>query len=497
VGLAPFFDRVWGALGGHLAVSRASLTAALDGVTVGICIGPRVRHNDDWIAELATNLLARLYPRIALCGPAARVAALAELARGINPNIELVSEAPGCHTIAVGTAPIDGAIHAGASGWVAHIHHAQSPSSGPANPYAAGVAACLACAELFRRVFLSSPPGADLSVSLINFDASTGADFSISKAALGEVLFVGVGAVGNAALWALSRDTKVHGLLRLIDPEDVELSNLQRYVLALHTDVGMSKVTLAERALLGAQLAVEMHKVTLEDFAKANESDSTPITVVSVDNADGRRSAQALLPRLVINGWTGGEALGASWHEFSRDAACLACLYHPRGQGVSAIEQAAKTFGLPFERAALLWVSRQPLTDADIYTAAKALGVSDSVLKPWRGRALGDLYTDVACGAVPLDLTGVGKLETVPLAHQSALAGILMAAELIKRTQKRLTTLAQSESLVSWDNILRPPPAIWAKPRAREPGCICGDSDYQLVYRQKWPPAIRGNARRG
>ena len=115
--------------------------------------------------------------------------------------------------------------------------------------------------------------------------------------------------------------------------------------------------------------------------------------------------------------------------------------------------------------------------------------MEEAVLTPWKGKPLGDLYTDVVCGAVPLDVTGVGKIETVPLAHQSALAGILMAAELLKRTQPELAALSQTEPMVSWDNILRAPPTIWAKPRAREKGCICGDPDYQKVFAQKWEAA--------
>jgi len=35
---------------------------------------------------------------------------------------------------------------------------------------------------------------------------------------------------------------------------------------------------------------------------------------ISVDNASTRRAAQALLPKLIINGWTGDQSLGASWH---------------------------------------------------------------------------------------------------------------------------------------------------------------------------------------
>jgi len=243
-------------------------------------------------------------------------------------------------------------------------------------------------------------------------------------------------------------------------------------------------------------LSVTPLKSRLEALAGTPDFLVPPTTVISVDNVDGRRAAQALLPRLLINGWTGGEALGASWHQFDNGAACLACLYHPRGQGISAVDQAAKIFGLPTDRAAQLWVTRQPLNDSDIRAAASSLAVPQERLRPWRGKPLGDLYTDVACGAVPLDVTGVGKLETVPLAHQSALAGILMATELILRTNRRLGNLAHRETLVSWDNVLKSPPAQWLKPRAQEPGCICKDPDYQTIYKKKWHPGATTRARR-
>jgi len=484
--LAPFFERVYGALGGHLAISRESLTSALGNVTVGIRCGTKPSKNDIWIAELSTNLLSRLYPRLAISGPKQDCAALRALALEINPDIEFVKDAPGSTTICIGSATADGALYPSASGWVARVNHKLSLRVGPPNPYAAGAAAALACAELFRRIFLKSKGERNVSLSLLNFDNKTGANLELTDENVGEVLFVGVGAVGNAALWALSRDTSIQGRLWLVDNEDVALSNLQRYVLATHKDVGRSKVLLGQQIFSKAALKVEPSQQTLDDFTKEQGPIDIPALVVSVDNVDGRRSAQTLLPRLVINGWTGDQALGASWHVLSRDAACLACLYHPHRQGSSAIEQAAKALGLSHDRTALLWVTRQPLSDEDIHISATTLGVDESVLAPWKGKSLGDLYTDVVCGAVPLDVAGIGKIETVPLAHQSALAGILMAAELLKRTQPKLAELSQPEPLVSWDDILRAPPTIWGKPRAREKGCICGDPDYQGVYRKKW-----------
>jgi hypothetical protein len=485
--LAPFFERVLGALGGHLAISRESLDEILGSVTVGIECGKTLSQNDQWIAELSVNLLARLYPRLFVLGPEAVCAKLQALALHINPQIEFVSRPHDAFAISLGSAGQEGSIYPKASGWVARLEHARSRRSGPTNPYSSAAAATFACAELFRRAFLKTPIEPDAAVSLLNFDATTGADLEFSGCDLGQVLFVGAGAVGNAALWTLGRDDQSRGHFELVDAEVVELSNLQRYVLADYADINASKVAIGVRTLAHTHFKATAHPTTLEEFAQYPQNRTIPVTVISVDNIEGRRAAQALLPRLIVNGWTGGQSLGASWHVFSRDAACLACLYQPRGKGPSAIDQAAQALGLPMERTALLWVTHQPLAHADIHTAATTLGLEESVLQPWLGKSLGDLYTNIICGAVPLDVKGIGKLEMVPLAHQSALAGILMVAELVKRSSPDLMKLSQREPLVAWDDILKPSPRLRPKPRAREPGCICGDPDYQRVYRDKWP----------
>jgi hypothetical protein len=323
-------------------------------------------------------------------------------------------------------------------------------------------------------------------LSLLDFSSDSGANLTLADVNLGDVLFAGVGAVGNAALWVLAHHEGVRGKLSLLDKEKLTLLNLQRYVLGSFSDISRQKVVIGKQALKCTQLSVETHEMSLEEFAQSNNGLTIPTLCISVDNVVARRAGQALLPRLVINGWTGGPALGASWHLFSRKTACLACLYQPHGVGMSATEQAAKALGLTPERAAILWVTPQTLSDDDIQTAAKSLGVHVTDLEPWRDKRLGDLYTDVVCGAVPLDITGIDRVETVPLAHQSVLAGVLMATELVKRTSGKFASMSEPETLVSWDDVLRAPPRIWRKPRAREKGCICGDDDYQKVFKSKW-----------
>ena len=470
-------------------MSRESLTSALNGVVVGVDCTPSPSPNDRCIAELATNLLARLYPRIAISAEYSFGVSLRQLAARINPLIEFEEINSADHLICVGDTAATNALYPSASGWVARVTHEGPQESGAYNPYAAAASAALACAELFRLIFLKRAPEGDVSLSLLNFSRDCGQGCELESHDIGEVIFVGVGAVGNAAIWALAHDVTARGRVILVEPEELALSNLQRYVLGSYKDVSKPKVKLAERCLRCSALTVDSSRKTLEEFARQRRT-AIPTICISADNIAARRSAQALLPRLVVNGWTGEQSLGNSWHIFSRDAACLACLYHPHGQGASAPEQAAKALGLSVQRALDLWITRQPLSSEDIKTAAESLGVSLQELAPWRGRPLSDLYTDVVCGAVPLDVKGVGRVETVPLAHQSVLAGILMAAELVKRTIPALAEQSQTESLASWDDVLKAPPTNWLKPRPREAGCICSDSDYQAVYTQKWGTSL-------
>jgi len=484
--LAPFFERIYGAIGGHLSVSRESLITSLSEASIGLSCGNHLTSNDKWIAELATNMLARLYPRLAISGPDPFSSKLRELAAKINPEIEFATESPDETTICISVGASEAALYPNSSGWVARLSHSYRNRKGPANPYAAATAAAFACAELFRRVFLKASSEQDVSVSLLDFSRDGGVDLELLQSSVGDVLVAGLGAVGNAAVWSLARHRNLQGRLWLVDEEELTLLNLQRYVLGTLADVSQPKVQLAQDALRKTELSIEPSKMTLEDFVQGRGSMDIATICISVDNVASRRSAQALLPKLIVNGWTGDQGLGASWHVFSRDAACLACLYHPHGQGRSATEQAARALGLSFDRATFLWVTRQPLSQEDLRTAAQSLGVVEEKLEPWRNKSLGDLYTDLVCGTMPLDVTGVGRLEMVPLVHQSVLAGVLMAAELVKRTDRKLSALSEVEPLVSWDDILRPPPTLWTKPRPRETGCICGDSDYQTVYRSKW-----------
>lgn len=492
--LPPFFDRVAAAASGTLLASSESLEALLKGLTPSVDI-LATDQNSRWIAELSVNLLARLFPRIAICGESTLTDGLRDIAASINKDIEF-ADAPSDASIQLRLHPDWGGearheVWARADGWVATLSDGPIPIKDQrlANPYASGAAACLAVGEIIRRAFRKPrlSGSAARRVSLLDFSETGGADLPLDPAGLAQVAFVGLGAVGNGALWALGRHEKVQGEVLLVDDERVELSNLQRYVLTTRHDVDLPKTKIAERALSRTALTVRGFAVELARFAdQFGETFPVPTLAVSVDNIEARRAAQALLPRLVVNAFTGMRSLGSSWHRLDSNRACLACLYHPIGQVPSQTDLIAKAFGLTPTRTALILAGNATMSTEEAKAAAKKLGASKEASREWTNKPLSELYVSVVCGGAELPIPGRGHSEVVPLAHQSALAGIFLAAELVKRLTPSLELASQSQTLAAWHDVLRLPPKGWAEPRLRVAGCICGDAIYQDTYREKW-----------
>lgn len=490
--LAQFFSRAYSAIGGHLGITRNELEKVLHGQLIGIKLGDECNDgNERWIAEMLTNILSRLYPSLAIAGSDNVRKSASRLALEINPDIQLTDTTDNATQIVYIGKHSDTAngFYASASGWVAKV--GKEYISGPENPYSAGAAAALAAWKIFTSIFPQKGPAKpnpeDISLSLLDYSADSGISDQLLPVDIGEVAVVGLGAVGNPAIWAWEKHSGLTGKLHLIDPEDVELSNLQRYCLPSYKDKNIGKVSLAKRQLEKSKLQVKLWPCTIEDFAQEYKRiRKLPTICISTDNIEGRRAAQALLPRLVINGWTSDNGLGASWHRFLGNKACLGCLYHPSGVSLSQTELAAKALGISHDKLTMLWVSEKPLETEEINIIEQYLKLDKGKLSTWTGKRVQDVYSGVICGQVGIDLPGLDRVATVPLAHQSILAGIFMAAELVKRSSQKLEAKSQKEPLIIWDDVLRLPPKYWTSNRQKNPECFCGDEVYKEVYIKKW-----------
>lgn len=510
--LANFFDKAALAASQVLqGVDHSSLAALLEARPVALSFDHAAITSAEGVRtlELAVNLLARLYPRIAFLphGSSAEgfTASLEAVARAINPAIEIVTaQVENAAVLAVGQTVLPTSmpvIYAGSDGWVARISSKGPVASGDSQiPFGAGAAACFAAANVFRLIFGPYLPAAAtdtaFSLSLLDYDPQAAAPENPSlqsSISLGESYLVGLGAVGNGAVWALSRTPGLSGILHLIDHETVELSNLQRYVLATQTDRDEPKVLLAARQFAGTDVNARPHQEKWGDYLRNTPSWSFERVAVAVDTGEDRQAVQAALPQWVVNAWTQPGDLGVSRHDFLGDDACLMCLYFPDRQGENFDQIIARAIGLPealMEIRELLYTNR-PVGGEFLARAATAMEVELEQLAGYENVPLRTFYARAVCGGHVLRLGGIvgGNLRSqttgVPLAFQSALAGIMLAAELVAHAGGLRHEAHPTTTKI---DLLRPLGLYLSLPAKKEPSgwCICQDPDYVNAYREKY-----------
>lgn len=467
---------------------------ALQGVRVGVAIGADAADGAEGqaLVDLLIRLLARLYPTLVIrCEAAgqAHVDAVMSLARRVNPSVEFAAEPT--VEVAVGMAlPAGGAwprIFAGSDGWNAMVAtECPRPVGHSDNPFGPGMAASLAAANLFRCVFLGEGAHLDTDVtfSVLEGERRCGASGPLTGS-LGEISLIGAGAIGNAVAWALSR-APMGGVLHVVDPESIDLGNLQRYVLCERGDEGGCKVEVLSRHFAGALRAVP-HVADFAAFA-TTDGHAWPRMLLALDSARDRRAAQASLPRWIANAWTQPGDLGVSVHDFL-GGACVACLYLPDHALEHEDALIAASFGVPerlMQIRVLLYKGEGVPRDL-----LEAIGTAREIpfdqLLPFEGRPVRALYTEGFCGGavIPMGKVGTPRQDVhVPLAHQSAAAGLLLAAAAIRDVLGH----GQSGTLVTRLDVLRPVGLSLTQSAAKDPRgiCICQDADYQEVYRRKY-----------
>lgn len=472
-------------------LDQARLESRLGDVCVGVRIGPDALNREgNALADLLVRLLARLYPALVICaeGDGELTDELQALAQRINPHVD-TSGQPTIE-IVLGKAT-EGQqsiqrIYAGSSGWMARVSTSETHECGDSNnPFGAGVAACLAAAHLFRILLMpNAEPTVDIELTVPDGVRlpSNGADV---EGDIGNLVLAGGGAIGNAVVWALAR-TEVVGSVGIVDYECVDLGNIQRYVLAERADEGEPKASgLAE--MFGKKLKARPFETKLAEYLETN-GHRVEHLLLALDSEKDRCAAQASLPFRIANAWTQPNDLGVSVHDFL-GGACVCCLYLPNSRQKNDDEIIAEAFGVPN----MLMQVRDLLHSGggaprDLLEAiASESGLELEKLLPFEGKPLRTLYTEGFCGGavIPLDRVGAPPGDVhVPLAHQSALAGVLLAAAGV-----RIALNECAGSLVARYDVLKRQEHFHVNRVAKngEGMCICEDEDYREVYRHKFP----------
>lgn len=489
--LADYFHRSAVAAAQVLSgYDEEAIAERLADTVVGVSIAPEVAETAEGSAalDLAVRMLARMYPKLVIAGP--KSPALLALARSINPGIELDSAEPTV-AIVIGDSPrlAKRTIYIGSAGWDAYVStDSPRPTGDTEIPFGAATAACFGAANIFREVFLG--PGLsdrDAVFSTLELACHPTRAAPLLEQIEGDAVVVGLGAVGNAAVWTLGR-VPLGGVLHLVDGESLELGNLQRYVLAARDDVGAQKTDVTRRHLEPDSSVG--HSVSWADFVDGNGHRWDRV-LVAVDSARARHEVQASLPGWIANAWTQPGDLGVSSHPWTSDGACLSCLYLPQGMAPNEDEQIALALGLPHREFGLLLrnllVTGEPPPPDLLERAAAALGIPIENLLPFAARPIRELYVEGICGGAAVSLDRIGRPAQsvhVPLVHQSALAGVLLAARL---AANQLGAAAGSTNVTRLD-VQRILPAFPTQPakKDRRGICICQDADYQAAWREKF-----------
>jgi len=493
--LPPFYQRAAVAMSQILhGYDDEAIRRKLQDATIGLSFGRQAAQSTDGktLLDLLIRLLARLYPRLFLAGHNAEghATSLHDLARSINPDIEITDEDDATFWIVVGNdvpAPPYPFIAAGCRGWHGMVGTELIPVTDTRNPFGAGVAAALAAANVFRYIFVSHElldSSAVLGSIPDGWELPAPSNVDIGAANV----LCGLGAVGQAVAWALAR-SDVRGRVELVDHETVQLDNMQRYVLTALPDEGQLKTNLAAK-FLAERFCVQEHPLRWSEFVE-RKGYAWERVVCAVDSADARREVQASLPRWICNAWTQPGDLGVSRHLFGRGA-CLACLYMPRTPALNEDAVIANALGIPdapflMRVRELLFRNDGAPDDLLALIADRRPEVDRAALMNFSGRPLRELYREGFCGGavLPIGLAGTPQADVhVPVAHQSALAGVLAAAALVADALGLRPP--RTDSLRA--DLLRPlPSGVGFQPVGAESGCLCQDRDYQRRYLAKWP----------
>lgn len=205
------------------------------------------------------------------------------------------------------------------------------------NPIGPVIAACYGSVEIFKVLLNKIAEGRfklirSLTFSALNYEINPTHWHNPQlpgKIRLNACL-IGAGAIGMAIAYTLASLPTLSGNLTVIDPEEVEVSNLNRYSLATIEDLGIPKVDVIKRKL-GDKLRINACKGAYQEFRRSK----TPLVIVSVDNVKTRHEVQLDFPRVILNGGMFAGSFTISRHDDFLNKACLGCLY-PASSEVSA-----------------------------------------------------------------------------------------------------------------------------------------------------------------
>jgi molybdopterin/thiamine biosynthesis adenylyltransferase len=233
-------------------------------------------------------------------------------------------------------------------GWSAVINSSgASPISATANtwfnPIGAALAASLGATEVYfqfnRESLAARESQLPLWISARHCAVTAAADEAAKwnddipipdNIDIGRWLVIGAGALGGNALAILGMARqKLKGSIEIVEPDVVDLTNLNRLVESLATHVGLlKKVDLAANSFRESNVEVVPHDTPYEHLRNTGRFriEHFDLVMTGVDQMATRAFVQSDWPRFLIDGGTRGYTWRVSTMGNRGDGPCLGCL---------------------------------------------------------------------------------------------------------------------------------------------------------------------------
>lgn len=341
------------------------------------------------------------------------------------------------------------------------------------HPLFAMVCACGAAAAVLNAVVEDArlPPTPDpLEVRLA--DLGLPDLLGLAPIDLTGAVLVGAGAVAHGFLKAL-RHLPVWGRLDVLDPKTVGPGNPNRCLYLTDLDIGVPKGTALVDHAKGDFEHLELlpEKVEFKDYAAMRPK--VPLAIVTIDSRRARRQLQKYVPGRVLDAST-TDVRGVVVHSHVQptSGACLACIYQHIPDEAAREQSIADGLGISLAEVKQGFINR-PIAEK-ICRAYPDRNPNALV-----GKAFDTLFREL-CGAQALR-TPEGRQVLTPFAFVSALAGALLAVELVRQTTARADT--NYWQVDPW----RAPLARLRRKRSKVPNCeFCSRPEADAVIQDLW-----------
>jgi len=346
---------------------------------------------------------------------------------------------------------IKNTISIASDGWTAYVsaNELATTFTDNTNPIGAYVAACIGGMEVFKKVFLKksnlllpekTPFDVRWRLKLIKDQLSFSAfDYRVNGGPtnnpslplttnVGKLTITGVGAGGGAAVYTLASLHDLEGRITLIDPDEVEPSNMNRYVFALQTDSvsNRPKVEVAKELLSDfKKLDVRACQTSYQELISSKEISDIDVLISTVDTKETRRNIQWDMPRVILDAAVVSTDFYVRRVDIGKSP-CLICTHSPKEAERPLEEILSEVTGLSASEVVKLRSTNACLTQEHINRMTKSGEKYGFALS-----SVGERFSDwlmMHCG----ELVVSAMQERFPLPFATVLPGILIAGEVIK-----------------------------------------------------------------